>query len=91
VLPKRRLRWAALPIVAVLITALTGCSSEEFSRGFLPGVPGITNHTDRIVNLWVGSWLVLWAVGLIAWGLMFWAIIVYRRRKGDAEIPPQLR
>jgi cytochrome c oxidase subunit 2 len=22
---------------------------------------------------------------------MFWAIIVYRRRKGDAEIPPQLR
>jgi len=91
VLPKRRLRWAALPIVAVLITALTGCSSEEISRGFLPGVPGITNHTDRIVNLWVGSWLVLWAVGLIAWGLMFWAIIVYRRRKGDTEIPPQLR
>jgi cytochrome c oxidase subunit 2 len=30
-------------------------------------------------------------VGIIAWGLMFWAIIVYRRRKGDREIPAQLR
>ncbi|MEI7419231.1 MAG: cytochrome c oxidase subunit II [Actinomycetes bacterium] len=54
-------------------------------------MPGVTNHTDRIVALWNGSWLVLWAVGIVAWGLMFWAIIVYRRRKGDAEIPPQLR
>jgi cytochrome c oxidase subunit 2 len=30
-------------------------------------------------------------VGIIAWGLMFWAIIVYRRRKGDNHLPPQLR
>jgi cytochrome c oxidase subunit 2 len=57
----------------------------------LPGVTGVTNHTERIVSLWTGSWIVLWSVGIIAWGLMFWAIIVYRRRKGDAEIPPQLR
>jgi cytochrome c oxidase subunit 2 len=35
--------------------------------------------------------MVLLAVGIIAWGLMFFAIIVYRRRKGDAEIPAQLR
>jgi len=51
----------------------------------------VTNHTDRIVQLWNGSWIVLYIVGMIAWGLMFWAIIVYRRRKGDREIPPQLR
>ena len=88
---KPRLKWAALPVLAVLIASLTGCSSQEISRGFLPGVTGVTNHTERIVSLWTGSWIVLWAVGIIAWGLMFWAIIVYRRRKGDAEIPPQLR
>jgi cytochrome c oxidase subunit 2 len=44
-----------------------------------------------IVGLWTGSWIVLWGVGIIAWGLMFYAIIVYRRRKGDTSLPPQMR
>ena len=88
---KPRFKWAVLPIFAFLLASLTGCASQEFSRGWLPGVTGVTNHTERVVSLWTGSWIVLWSVGLIAWGLMFWAIIVYRRRKGDAEIPPQLR
>jgi cytochrome c oxidase subunit 2 len=57
----------------------------------LPGTPGITNHTDRIVGLWTTSWIVLWAVGIIAWGLMAWAIVVYRRRKGETGLPVQLR
>ena len=88
---KNGFRWTALPLAATLILVLTGCSSYEFSRGFLPGEPGITNHTDMIVNFWNGSWIVLWAVGLIAWGLMFYAVIVYRRRKGDSSLPEQMR
>ncbi|MEY4418123.1 MAG: hypothetical protein RIQ88_561 [Actinomycetota bacterium] len=88
---KPRLKWAVLPALALLVFSLTGCSAKELSRGYLPGVPGVTNHTDRITSLWVNSWIVLYGVGIIAWGLMFWAIIVYRRRKGDREIPPQLR
>jgi len=88
---KNAFRWAALPLAATLMLVLTGCSSYEFSRGFLPGEPGVTNHTDMIVNFWNGSWIVLWAVGLIAWGLMFYAVIVYRRRKGDTSMPEQMR
>lgn len=88
---KNGFRWTALPLAATLILVLTGCSSYEFSRGFLPGEPGVTNHTDMIVNFWNGSWIVLWAVGLIAWGLMFYAVIVYRRRKGDSSLPEQMR
>lgn len=88
---KNAFRWAALPLAATLILVLSGCSSYEFSRGFLPGEPGVTNHTDMIVNFWNGSWIVLWAVGLVAWGLMFYAVIVYRRRKGDTSMPPQMR
>ncbi len=88
---KNAFRWAALPLAATLILVLSGCSSYEFSRGFLPGEPGVTNHTDMIVNFWNGSWIELWAVGLIAWGLMFYAVIVYRRRKGDNTMPPQMR
>lgn len=88
---KNAFRWASLPLAATLILVLTGCSSYEFSRGFLPGEPGVTNHTDMIVNFWNGSWIVLWAVGLIAWGLMFYAVIVYRRRKGESALPEQMR
>ena len=88
---KNAMKWASLPIAATLILTLTGCSAEQLSRGFLPGEPGVTNHTDTIVSFWNGSWIVLWGVGIIAWGLMFYAIIVYRRRKGDNSLPVQLR
>jgi cytochrome c oxidase subunit 2 len=91
VLKKRGLKWAALPVAASLMLLLSGCSQQEFSRGFLPGVPGVTNHTDRITGLWTTSWIVLWGIGIIAWGLMFYAVIVYRRRKGETGLPPQLR
>lgn len=90
-LSKRGLKWAAVPAIASLSLLLSGCASDEFARGYLPGTPGITNHTDRIVGLWTTSWIVLWAVGIIAWGLMAWAIVVYRRRKGETGLPVQLR
>ncbi|MFM1956775.1 MAG: hypothetical protein RLZ41_174, partial [Actinomycetota bacterium] len=57
-LKKRGLKWAALPVAASLMLLLSGCSQQEFSRGFLPGVPGVTNHTDRITGLWTTSWIV---------------------------------
>lgn len=84
-------KWAALPAAATVMLLLSGCSQEEFSRGFLPGVPGVTNHTDRITGLWTTSWIVLWGIGIIAWALMFYAVIVYRRRKGETGLPVQLR
>ena len=90
-LSKRRLKWAAIPAAASLLL-LTGCSEKEkVEQGFLPGGPGVTNHTGPIIELWNGSWIILLAVGAISWGLMAWALIVYRRRKGDNTTPPQLR
>ena len=88
---KNAFKWAAVPLAVTLLLALTGCTPYELSRGFLPGEPGVTNHTDMIVGFWTGSWIVLWGVGILAWGLMFYAIIVYRRRKGDTSLPPQMR
>ncbi len=86
---KHAFKW--VPLATILVLTLTGCTSAEFSRGFLPGEAGVTNHTDMIVNFWNGSWIILWGVGIIAWGLMFYAIIRYRRRKGDNSLPVQLR
>jgi cytochrome c oxidase subunit 2 len=86
----RRLRWATIPIAATLVVVLAGCTQVQL-RGFLPGDPSTTNHTDRITGLWVNSWLVLLAVGIVTWGLIIWAAVVYRRRKGQTGLPVQLR
>ncbi|CAB4557559.1 unannotated protein [freshwater metagenome] len=87
---KNRSKWLAIPAATGLVLLLTGCT-DQVARGFLPGVTGVTNHTDRIVGLWTTAWIILWLVGIIAWALMAWAIVVYRRRKGETGIPEQLR
>ena len=89
-LPKRHVKWAAVPALASLLF-LTGCSAEDLKTGYLPGSGEVTNHTSSIVGLWNTSWIVLLVVGVISWGLMLWAIIAYRRRKGDTALPVQLR
>jgi len=68
---------------------LTGCS-PEVEKGWLPTERGTTNHTDRIMDLWVNSWIAALAVGIITWGLLVWCIIAYRRRKGTTGFPKQL-
>ena len=44
-----------------------------------------------VAALWVNSWIVLLIVGVITWGLMLWAGIAYRRRKGQTGLPVQMR
>lgn len=92
--PKRRLRWVAIPVGIASVAALAACSPQE-RNGYLPGftedgVPA-TNHTEMISGLWVNSWIVLLAVGVVTWGLMLWAAVAYRRRKGQVGLPVQLR
>lgn len=84
------MKWAALPVLASLLL-LTGCSAADLKTGYLAGSGETTNHTPSIVALWNSSWIVLLIVGVISWGLMLWAIIVYRRRKGETGLPAQLR
>lgn len=86
----RRLRWAAIPIGVVVAIVLAGCTQEQL-QGWLPGDPETTNHTSRIIGLWVTSWIVLLGVGVLTWGLIIWAAVVYRRRKGQTGLPAQLR
>lgn len=86
----RLARWAVLPIVGSAAIVLAGCTQQQ-AQGFLPGGPDVTNHTEGIINLWVNSWIVLLVVGLVTWGLILWAAIAYRRRKGHSGFPAQLR
>jgi len=87
---KRHVRWAAIPIAVAISFILAGCTQAQL-QGWLPGDSETTNHTGRIIGLWVTSWIVLLAVGLITWGLIIWAAVVYRRRKGQTGLPVQLR
>ncbi|WP_336650893.1 MULTISPECIES: aa3-type cytochrome oxidase subunit II [unclassified Leucobacter] len=85
------MKWVAAPVVLSAALLLAGCTPEQ-QRGFLPeGSEGATNHTDGVTGLWVTSWIVLLAVGVITWGLIIWATIAYRRRKGQTGLPVQLR
>lgn len=83
-----------MPLAVSLVLALAACTPQE-QAGFLPGFDGsstpVTNHTESIRNLWVGSWLVLLVVGFLTWGLLIWAIIAYRRRRAQTGLPVQLR
>lgn len=92
---KRHLRWAALPLGTAAALVLAGCTPTQL-HGFLPGFENFdgtqaTDQTERISSLWVNSWVVLLGVGIITWGLMGWAMVMYRRRKGDTGLPVQLR
>ncbi len=70
---------------------LAGCSVEQARRGWLPGPEGMTEHTDTLVEFWVGTWIAALFVGVLVWGLLIWCVIVYRKRKHDNTLPVQLR
>ncbi|WP_434612142.1 aa3-type cytochrome oxidase subunit II [Arthrobacter sp. A5] len=81
-----------IPITGLLIIgalALTGCTAES-KNGWLPSQRNVTNHTGRVIDLWVNSWITVMIVGLITWGLMIWCIIAYRRRKNTVGFPRQI-
>ena len=85
----RGYRSAAAAALVVLTTA--GCSAEPLDTGFLPSERGTTDQTERIINLWNGSWIAALIVGVLTWGLIFWCMAAYRRRKGETGLPAQLR
>ncbi len=91
---KRRLRWAALPLGIAAAASLAACTPTELN-GYLPGFTDdgtfATDRTEMVSGLWVNSWIVLLVVGVITWGLMGWAAIAYRRRRGQSGLPVQLR
>ncbi|PZU48478.1 MAG: cytochrome c oxidase subunit II [Microbacterium sp.] len=90
----RRLRLAVIPMGIATAVVLAGCTPSQLN-GFLPGFTEdgtqATDRTEMVSGLWVNSWIVLLAVGVITWALMAWAAIVYRRRRGQTGLPVQLR
>jgi cytochrome c oxidase subunit 2 len=83
---RRAVRVAAVAAVSGL--ALAGCQGQ-LSDGFLP--QAVSDSGKTVTQLWVGSWIAVLAVGAITWGLMLYAAVRFRKRKGDETLPVQLR
>ena len=80
----------ATVVGAALIGLLSGCSiNQAFAFGWPQG--GVTPQSHRMFNLWIGSVIAALAVGVFVWGLIFWCVVRYRRRRGDVELPVQTR
>jgi cytochrome c oxidase subunit II len=86
---RRRVRAAAIGVgvLAVTLTA-SGCTANEVF--FLDLPEPATEEGSIVQNLWQGSWIAAWLVGLVTWGLMLWAAVAYRRRHRD-EVPEQTK
>ncbi len=85
---RRIRRWlprAALFLVLATLTA--GCNATTVERLGLRNP--LTTQAKLVVNLWQGAWIAALAVGAVVWGMILWAVIVYRKRSD--RIPHQVR
>ena len=82
--PRRALAVGAGAVIAAL--ALSGCTANEII--FLDLPEPVTKEGLIIQNLWEGSWIAAWLVGILTWGLMLWASFAYRRKHRD-DTPEQ--
>lgn len=90
-LPKR-VRHAAVGMsTASALLLLSGCSEEDKDQIQRLAMPDPRSEEARFIyDLWQWSWLAAMLTGILVWGLIFYAVIKYRRRS-ETEIPVQTR
>lgn len=75
-------RLTGLAVVMAVLTS--GCKLSTF------GLPHpITPQGERVASIWTGSWIAAFAVGAGVWGLIFVAVVRFRKRSD--ELPSQVR
>ena len=86
---RARVRNAAMGLGAlVVVLTASGCTANEVF--FLDLPEPATKEGAITANLWQGSWIAAWAVGIVTWALMLWAAVAYRRRHKD-DVPEQTK
>ncbi|MGX7680477.1 aa3-type cytochrome oxidase subunit II [Jatrophihabitans sp. DSM 45814] len=87
---KLRSRLSRLGLLAGSTVLLTGCSAHDVELKLRFGWPtGVTKQAERMRTLWTWSSVAALVVGVIVWGLIFWACGRYRRR--NDVLPEQFK
>lgn len=88
-------RIGLLTVGLVTVVLVSGCQSttitdiDYWKRIGMPE-PSTEEAAKYTLPFWQGTWVAAMLVGCLVWGLIFWSLIRYRRRKGDG-IPRQLQ
>ncbi|UQX87254.1 cytochrome c oxidase subunit II [Jatrophihabitans telluris] len=70
-----------LGLLAGTAVLLSGCTAHDWEMKLRFGWPtGVTKQADRMRTLWTWSSVAALVVGVIVWGLIFWACIRYRKK-----------
>ncbi len=85
----RRQIWRIALGAPVLALTLSGCDVKDALRFGWPS--GITPQAEKMRDLWTWSVVAALIVGVLVWGLIFWCMFRYRKRKTDGELPPQTK
>ncbi len=86
---KRRQRRAAiLPLLALAALLVAGCTDFNIRTAFPPDAASTQGQAVR--NLYDIVFAIGAAIFLLVEGLILFAVLRYRRRKGDDELPPQI-
>ncbi len=87
---RRRFSRLRVPLFAVaFLVLLSGCS-DDTEAGRLAMPDPASEQGQHVLDLWQGAWIAALVTGVIVWGLIFYAVIRFRRRSDD-EIPIQTR
>ena len=84
---RRRIFLAGM--LGVLSVLVSGCSFADLPTWGWP--MGVTPQATRMREFWQGATIAALAIGVVVWGLMFWAFIVYHKRKNGPQYPKQTK
>ncbi len=90
----RRSRWTRSGLIALILVSstllLSGCSFHDAEKHLRFGWPtGVTQQATKMRVLWSWAGVAALALGVIVWGLIFWACIRYRKK--DDRLPRQTK
>jgi len=85
-----RARLVAMAVGAALVLAGTAGCSADTQLGRVGYPEPVTEQGPILLSFWQNAWIAAFAVGVLTWGLIFWAIIAYRKRTGEGA-PIQTR
>lgn len=88
VVPKRVATVALMGVTLLMLGACSEADKDQISRLAMP--EPATVQGPATFELWKWAWVAALVVGVITWGLIFYAVARFRRRSQD-EVPVQTR